>query len=60
MKKEEVQVQKYKPSTRLIKSMKRIRVEALEVWTAVLLFLMAVDLASWHGALIPRGTRLNP
>jgi hypothetical protein len=49
MEEEEVQIQECKLSTGLIKSMKRIRVEALEVWTAVLLFLMAVDLASWHG-----------
>lgn len=48
------QIQEGKPGTTLIKPMKRRSVEVvgLKVWTTLLLFLMAVDLASWHGALV--------
>jgi hypothetical protein len=38
-----------------INETKKRQGSGLEVWTALLLFLMAVDLASWHGALVENG-----
>lgn len=38
--------------------MKKYQGRGLEVWTVVLLFLMAVDLASWHRALVCKRTSL--
>jgi hypothetical protein len=57
-KKSQRQVQEGKPTAVLINQVKRRNVKAvgLEVWTALLLFLMAVDLASWHGALVCKRT----
>lgn len=59
-KKGKSQVQVDEPSTALIKPRKQKKLKAvgLEVWTVVLLFLMAVDLASWHGALVWKRTSL--